>query len=47
MFWRNALLIEAIDWLRSHGYDVVEFEAGDWSTPRDALEDLAAGLSFP
>jgi hypothetical protein len=37
MFGRSSLLDETIEWMRSHAYDVVEFDAASWaSDTRDA-----------
>lgn len=47
MFWQSSLLDETVDWLRSHGYDVVEFDAGSWASPADMFDDLAERLHFP
>jgi hypothetical protein len=47
MFWRSSILDETVEWLRSHGYDVVDFDAGSWTTARQMFEDLAQGLHFP
>jgi hypothetical protein len=41
MFWRSSLLDETVDWLRSHGYDVVEFDTGAWASVGDMFDDLA------
>jgi hypothetical protein len=47
MFWRSSLLDETVDWLRSHRYDVVEFDAGSWASDADMFDDLAEGLNLP
>src|SRR5262245_32589799 len=47
MFWRVSLLDETVHWLRSHAYDVVEFDAGSWASPADMFADVAQGLDFP
>jgi RNAse (barnase) inhibitor barstar len=47
MFWRSSLLNEMADWLRSHGYDVAEFDAGSWASAGDMFDDLAKRLHFP
>jgi RNAse (barnase) inhibitor barstar len=47
MFWRSPLLDETIDWLRSHGYHVAEFDAGSWGSDADMYDDVALGLNFP
>ncbi len=47
MFWQSSLLAETTDWLRSHAYRVVDFDAGSWSSDRDMYDDLAVALNFP
>jgi RNAse (barnase) inhibitor barstar len=47
MFWRSSLLDETIDWLRSHAYDVVEFDTGSWVSDADMYDAVALGLNFP
>jgi hypothetical protein len=47
MFGRSSLLDETIEWMRSHAYDVVEFDAASWASDTEMLDDMAAGLSFP
>ena len=47
MFWRSSLLEETVEWLRSHAYDVVQFDAGSWASAADMYEDVAVGLNFP
>jgi Barstar (barnase inhibitor) len=47
MYWRSSLLDETIEWLRSHGYDVVEFDAASWASAAEMFDDVAAGLDFP
>lgn len=47
MFWRSSLLDQTVDWLRTHAYDVVEFDAGSWASTADMLTDVAGGLDFP
>jgi hypothetical protein len=47
MFWRSSLLDETVDWLRSDGYDVVEFDAGSWASAGDMFADVAERLHFP
>jgi hypothetical protein len=47
MFWRSRLLDETVEWLRSHGYDVVEFNAGSWASDADMYGDVSVGLNFP
>lgn len=47
MFWRSSLLDETLEWLRSHRYDVVEFDAASWASASEMFDDVAAGLHFP
>ena len=47
MFCRSSLLGETVGWLRSHGYEVAEFDAGSWASVGDMLNDLAERLQFP
>jgi hypothetical protein len=47
MFWRSSLLDQTIEWLRSHAYEVVEFDAASWASAAEMLDDVAAGLEFP
>ena len=47
LFWRSALLDRTIEWLRTHSYDVVEFQAGSWASAADMFDDVAGGLGFP
>jgi hypothetical protein len=47
MYRRSSLLDETIEWLRSHGYDVVQFDAARWGHIDVMFDDVAAGLDFP
>ena len=47
MFWQSSLLDETANWLRSHGYSSVEFDAGSWGSDADMYDDVAARLDFP
>ena len=47
MFWRSSLLDETVRWLRSHAYDVKEFDAGWWKSDADMYADMALRLDFP
>lgn len=47
MYWRSSLLDETIEWLRSHGYDMVQFDAASWASAAEMFDDVAAGLDFP
>jgi hypothetical protein len=43
MFWRSSILDETVEWLRTHVYDIVEFDAGSWKTACQMFEDVAEG----
>ncbi len=47
MYCRQSLLDETVGWLRSHSYEVAEFDAGSWASADDMLDDLADRLQFP
>lgn len=47
MFWRPSLLDETVEWLRAHGYGVVEFDSGTWASAAVMYDDVASTLSFP
>ncbi|RMI45531.1 helix-turn-helix transcriptional regulator [Actinomadura harenae] len=47
LFWRRALLEEAIDWLLEHGYQVVRLDASTWEREQDMLTAIAKALDFP
>jgi hypothetical protein len=47
MYWRSSLVDETIGWLRSHGYDVVEFDAASWASAAQMFDDVVTGLDFP
>jgi hypothetical protein len=47
LFWRTEVLRQSTSWLESHGYQVTQFDASDWSTDRDLHRDIAAALNFP
>ena len=47
MFWRPSLLDETVDWLQAHAYEVVQFDAGSWTSDADMYGDVALGLCFP
>lgn len=47
MYWRTSLLDETTAWLRSHRYDVVQFDAASWTSAAEMFDDVAAGLDFP
>ena len=41
------MLDETVRWLRSHAYDVKEFDAGWWKSDADMYADMALRLDFP
>ena len=47
MFCRPSVLAETLDWLRSHSYEVAEFDAGAWTSADAMFDDLAGRLQFP
>lgn len=47
MYWRSPVLGETVGWLRSHGYEVAEFDAGSWTSADGMLDDLAERFQFP
>ncbi len=47
MYWRSSLLGETVGWLRSHGYEVAEFDAGAWTSAAGMFDDVAERLQFP
>lgn len=47
MFWRSSLLDESVEWLRSHAYDLVDFDAASWGSAADMYEDVSIALNFP
>ncbi|MEV5576382.1 barstar family protein [Spirillospora sp. NPDC052269] len=47
LFWRQALLEEAIDWLLDHGYQVVRLDASAWEREQDMHMAIAKALDFP
>ncbi|MEV4160163.1 barstar family protein [Nonomuraea dietziae] len=47
LFWRRALLDQAIDWLLDHGYQVVRLDASAWTREEDLHTAIAQALEFP
>ena len=47
MFWKPSLLDQTVGWLRSHAYQVVEFDAASWSSDADMYSAFASRLQFP
>ncbi|MFF5243837.1 barstar family protein [Streptosporangium sp. NPDC000095] len=47
LFWHQAILNEAIDWLVAHGYQVVRLDASGWLEEGDLHRDFASALGFP
>jgi hypothetical protein len=47
LFWREHLLTEATEWMRTHGYTVKSLDAGGWNTDEDLHRDIATALDFP
>lgn len=47
LYWRAALLHEAISQLKELGYDVVELDATDWLSNQEMHSDISRALDFP
>lgn len=47
LFYREAVLKEAVDWLAQHGYIIHSFEATQWATKSDFHESVKRELAFP
>jgi erythromycin esterase-like protein len=47
LFWRTSVYNEAVEWLRQHGYTVVQLDAAQWATDADMHRDIASTLGFP
>jgi len=47
MFWRLSLLEETVEWLRSHSYEIADFDASSWARDADMYAALAVRLNFP
>jgi hypothetical protein len=46
-FWSRRVLENALGWLRSHGYRIIELPAADWRSETDLHLALEQRLSFP
>ncbi|MFJ6537012.1 barstar family protein [Paenarthrobacter sp. NPDC091711] len=47
LFHQQAILDEAMSWLRNHRYKVVQVDAAAWRSRGDLHQDLARALDFP
>jgi len=53
LYWRQEILADDVDWLKSNGYRIIFFEATEWQSATDWAsenlmhESLKAQLSFP
>ncbi|YCH06175.1 barstar family protein [Arthrobacter sp. alpha11c] len=47
LFSRQAVLDEAISWLRNHGYRVVQVDSAAWLSQGDMHRDISRVLEFP
>ena len=53
LYWRQEILADDVDWLKSNGYRIISFDAAEWQSPsgweseRLMHESLKAQLSFP
>lgn len=47
LFHKQAVLDEALSWLRNHRYKVVHVDAASWWSQADLHEDVAQALDFP
>lgn len=53
LYWRQEILMEDVDWLKSNGYKIIFFDAAEWQSASDwetenlMHESLKARLSFP
>ncbi len=47
LFWRREILDHNVDWLRTHGYQIVQLDATRWLTPKDLHNAMVRALSFP
>lgn len=47
LYWRPEVLEGDITWLRSNGYRIIEFDAGEWNSEGQMHEALMPRLSFP
>lgn len=47
LFYREAVLKEAVDWLAQHGYVIHSFDADQWATKAGFHESVKRELAFP
>jgi RNAse (barnase) inhibitor barstar len=47
LYWRPEVLKKDVDWLQEQGYDIVEFDAGKWSSEDQMHDSLRSALAFP
>ncbi len=47
LFRRLPLLLDTVDWLIGHGYQVVRLTARDWTSDSDMHSAIATALDFP
>src|ERR1700753_4040433 len=47
LYCRASVLAKTVGWLRSHGDEIAEFDAGAWTSAARMLDDLAERLQFP
>ena len=53
LYWRQEILADDVDWLKSNGYRIIFFDATEWQSASDwesenlMHESLKAQLSFP
>ncbi|MGA7313309.1 MAG: barstar family protein [Silvibacterium sp.] len=53
LYWRQEILADEVNWLKSKGYKIISFEAAEWQSAsewkseRRMHESLKAQLSFP
>lgn len=47
LFCQQAVLDEAISWLRNHSYKVVQVDSAAWQSQGDLHRDIAQVLEFP
>jgi RNAse (barnase) inhibitor barstar len=53
LYWRQEMLADDVDWLKSNGYKIISFDVAEWQSLSDweseklMHESLKAKLSFP
>ena len=47
LYWRLEVLAKDLDWLRTNGYSVVEFDASEWHSEEQMHDSLKSSLAFP